>query len=297
MTTKKLPKIAKIFLCEVCNYTSGKQFDYNKHLLTAKHENTTKYNALRSKEYVCDCGKKYTHRASLFNHKKKCKYQTQTHAVDNNAVQLLISENTELINDNKDFKHMIIELVKSNNELQKQVTELCKTKTHITHTNSHNKTFNLQFFLNEQCKDAMNISEFINSVMLSSQDLETVGTLGYVEGISSIIIKELGNLDIHKRPMHCSDTKRETLYIKDQNKWEKEDQENKKMKNVIKSVEHKNLKTINEWTKEHPNFKESDDKDNDAYLKILMEATGSQGNYEEKRNKIIKKIAKAIAIA
>jgi hypothetical protein len=324
MTTKKSTKISKKNICEGCNYSTSKNSEFNKHLLTNKHINTTKYNnsgVEKIKEYLCLCGKKYNHRASLFNHKKKCNYQDLTsnneisknnitndvnnNNVNNNVIQILINENKELITDNKDFKNIIMELVKSNNELQKQITEVYKTGTNITntninvsntHTNNNNKTFNLQFFLNEQCKDAMNISEFINSVTLSVQDLERVGTLGYVEGISSIIIKELGNLDIHKRPMHCSDTKRETLYIKDENKWEKEDHENKKIKNVIKSVEHKNLKMINEWTKEHPNYKESKEKDNDTYLKILMEATGSPGNYEEKGNKIIKKIAKAVTI-
>jgi len=202
---------------------------------------------------------------------------------------------------NTDIKNNIIKenvkLQKENLKLQKQMIDVCKNiQPNITNSNNNNKTFNLQFFLNEQCKDAMNISEFIKSVTLSVQDLERVGTLGYVDGISSIIIKELQNLDIYKRPLHCSDIKRETLYIKDENKWEKEDHENKKIKNVIKSVEHKNIKMINEWTKDHTNYKASDDKDNDKYLKIVLESAGGIGDYQEKGNKIIKKIAKVVTI-
>ena len=296
MTTDFTEKNGMKYLCEKCDYTSKQLSDYNRHINTRKHRNRTDLNYLEQKKlvhkYTClKCNKTYKARNSLLYHEKTCSNIQSTDTSKDEIISSLIKENS-------DFKNLILEVVKSNNELQKQVLDVCKNiqPSVITNSNNNNKTFNLHFFLNEQCKDAMNISEFINSVTLSVKDLERVGTLGYVEGISSIIIKQLGNLDIHKRPMHCSDTKRETLYIKDENKWEKEDQENKKIKNVIKSVEYKNLKMINEWTKEHPNYKESKEKDNDTYLKILMEATGSPGNYEDKGNKIIKKIAKAVAI-
>ena len=150
----------------------------------------------------------------------------------------------------------------------------------------------MQFFLNEQCKDAMNITDFVNSVTLSLDDLEKVGSLGYVNGISSIIIKELRGLDVTKRPVHCSDSKRETLYIKDEDKWEKECPENAKIKKAIRTVEKKNINLISEWTEEHPNFIDSTTHENDEYLKIMQETMGGKGDYEENKNKIIKKIAK-----
>ena len=282
---------------------------YNRHLLTQKHKMIVNDSEKSSKNvWRCECGKQYKYDTGLYRHKKVCNYIKINE--NKEFIELMQIEKQDELNE---LKNLVIEVMKSNNELQKQnqdilkqsgelqkqVLDVCKNiQPNITnnHTNSHNKTFNLQFFLNEQCKDAMNISDFINSVTLSIQDLERVGSLGYVEGISSIIIKELRNLDIHKRPMHCSDTKRETLYIKDEDKWEKEDHENKKIKNVIKSVEHKNIKMINEWTKEHSAYKASDDKDNDKYLNIVLEAAGGIGDYEEKGNKIIKKIAKEVVI-
>jgi hypothetical protein len=245
--------------------------------------------------FACkNCNKIYKARNSLWYHERKC---------DEVNAKIKTSDDTV-----SELKNLVLEVMKCNNELHKQNTELhkqmidvCKNiqpsiTNKITNSNNNNKTFNLHFFLNEQCKDAMNITEFINSVSLSVIDLENVGKLGYVEGISSIIIKELKNLDIYKRPVHCSDMKREILYIKDEDKWEKEGRENKKLKNAIKSVEHKNLKMINEWTKEHPMYKGSDEKDNDVYLKIMLESAGGTGNYDEKGIKIIKKIAKEIII-
>ncbi len=302
MTTKKSHFVAKKITCEYCNYATSKNTDYKKHLLTAKHINATNYNkyntlvAKEEKQYICECGKNYNHRASLFNHKKKCKYQELSTDNSNNVIQLLINEN-------KDFKNLVLEVVKSNkelqhqnSELQKQVLDVCKTNNSNNTINSHNKTFNLQFFLNEQCKDAMNITDFINSVTLSLSDLENMGTSGYVNGISSIIIKELRGLDITKRPVHCSDAKRETLYIKDEDKWEKECPENTKMKTAIRTVEKKNIKLISEWTDKHPKFTNSTTKENDEYLQILIETMGGKGDYEKNKNKVIKNIAKEVVI-
>ena len=296
MTTDFTEKNGMKYLCDKCDYKGKQLSDYNRHINTRKHRNRTDLNYLEQKKlvhkYTCPkCNKTYKARNSLWYHEKTCSNIQSTDTSKDEIISSLIKENS-------DFKNLILEVVKSNNELQKQVLDVCKNiqPSVITNSNNNNKTFNLQFFLNEQCKDAMNISEFINSFSLSVNDLENVGKLGYVEGISSIIIKELNSLDIHKRPVHCSDVKRETLYIKDEDKWEKEGQENKKIKNVIRSVEHKNLKMINEWTKEHPMYKGSNDKDNDAYLKIMLESAGGTGNYEEKGIKIIKKIAKEVVI-
>jgi len=162
---------------------------------------------------------------------------------------------------------------------------------------SHNKTFNLQFFLNETCKDAMNIMDFVDSIKLQLSDLENVGKVGYVEGISNIIVKNLNDLDVTERPIHCTDKKRETLYIKDEDKWEKEDEEKKKIKTVIKKVANKNIRLIQQFKEVHPDCGKSTSKYSDQYDKIIVEAMGGSGNNDsEKEEKIIQKISKNVTI-
>ncbi len=163
--------------------------------------------------------------------------------------------------------------------------------------NSNNKTFNLQFFLNETCKDAMNITDFVDSLKLQLSDLENVGKLGFVEGISSIIVKNLQALEVHKRPVHCADKKREVLYIKDEDKWEKEDEDKNKIRNVIKNVANKNQRLLTKYKEEHPGCNYSESKYADQYSKIVIEAMGGTGNNDsEKEDKIIQKIAKEVVI-
>jgi len=285
-------KIKQKYICDKCDYKSYKKGNYAKHLTTSKHLNATSSKKVAKKVapkivdnkiYSCECGNKYNYRGSLYNHKKKC----------NNKMKESSGEELQTLSS------LVVEMVKSNNDLQKQVLDVCKNiQPNISNSNnnSNNKTFNLQFFLNEQCKDAMNITDFINSVTLSLTDLENMGSSGYVNGISSIIIKELRGLDITKRPVHCSDAKRETLYIKDEDKWEKECPENTKMKTAIRTVEKKNIKLISEWTDKHPKFTNSTTKENDEYLQILIETMGGKGDYEKNKNKIIKNIAKEVVI-
>ena len=292
ITTKNMQKNAVRYVCDSCYFICSKKSNYDNHLLTSKHINTTKYNtsdSILSKEYICDCGKLYNHRASLFNHKKKCRYFEDKNTSNSHPyAQQKNSDNQELIKllikENADFKNIILELVKYN------ATNINNTNTH---TNSHNKTFNLHFFLNEQCKDAMNMSEFINSIQLKLDDLENVGKLGYVEGISNIIIKQLNDTDMHKRPLHCSDIKRETLYIKEEDKWEKEGPENTKMKKVIKTVEKKNIELITEWVDGHPRYRENTSRENDTYLKLLTETMSGD---DDNVNKVIKNISKEVII-
>ena len=306
ITTKKSQNVSKDFLCEKCNYSTSRNSDYKKHIRSAKHNNTTNYNKLQQnysqKKNICDCGKQYNHRASLYNHRKKCNntivnIENNSNNILNNADKDQIIET--LIKENSDFKNIITELVKSNNDLQLKVLDICKTiqpSNNHSYNNNNNKTFNLQFFLNEQCKDAMNITDFANSITLQLKDLENIGSTGYVNGISSIIIKELKGLDITKRPVHCSDVKRETLYIKDENKWEKECPENTKMKKVIRNVEKKNINLISEWTDKNPDYYNTTTNENNEYLKIMKETMGGKGDYEANTNKIIKKIAKEVVI-
>ncbi len=298
MLTKKEQPINNNFYCELCDFACSKKSNYDRHLSTKKHLNAS--NCLQNKcdieqtIFKCSCGLVYKHRQSLSTHKKKCK-----------IINAVISE--ELIppeeskNELKVLTNLVLEVLKQNNELQKQNNELqkqmsvsCKETTiNNTHTNSHNKTFNLNFFLNEQCKDAMNLSEFVNKIHLKLSDLENVGKLGYVEGISQIIINQLNDTDMYKRPMHCSDVKREVLYIKDDNKWEKDDPNNTKIKKVVKEVEKKNMGLITDWTCHHPHHKESTSHENDTYLKLIIASTDGD---EDNVSNVIKKITKNVAI-
>jgi hypothetical protein len=294
MTDIFTPKNAANFNCINCDFVCSKKSDWNRHILTRKHKNTDKIltntdnwgakNAKAQVLFFCDCGKDYKHRQSLFNHKKKCS-----------------TINSQNLNFNE--KELIITLLNQNNQLQHQIMELCKDKKNITNINSdvninsNNKTFNLNVFLNEHCKDAMNIMDFVDSVKLQLSDLENVGKLGFVEGISNIIVKNLQALDIHKRPVHCSDSKREVMYIKDEDKWEKENEEKNKLRKVIKHIAHKNSKLIPEFRAKYPDCNKSESKKSDQYNKLVIEAMGGSGdNDNEKENKIIKRIAKEVII-
>ena len=293
MTTKNSRKVAKLFICESCDYECCKKSDYEKHLTTRKHKNTTNCDKVQQENlhtFICCCGKSYNHRASLFNHKKKCKQD-----LDNNDNDVSVKPDYNILTS------MMLEIMKSNNDLQKQLVDICKTNSTIisnSNINSHNnnKTFNLQFFLNEQCKDAMNISDFANSFELELSDLESVGDLGYVEGITKIFVDKLNSMDIYKRPIHCSDAKRETLYVKDDNKWEKEERNNPKIRYAIKTISFRNMKLAVLWSETYPESKDCDSHVNERYMKLIKESTGGSGEIVENENKIIRRIAKEIVI-
>jgi hypothetical protein len=305
MTTEPTIKNTHPFICETCDFKCSKQCDYTRHINTSKHKNTTKYNKPSKEDikmYSCQCGKLYNHRASLFNHKKKCNFEIKpiVHKLyeKEDIVDVLMKEHY-------DFKNIIIEVVKKNAELQKQnqefqqqMMELCKKgNTTINNTNnSHNKTFNLQVFLNEQCKDAMNIMDFVDSMTLEFSDLEDVGKLGYVEGISNIIIRKLNEMDIYKRPIHCSDGKREIMYVRDDNVWEKENNTYDKIRKAIKRVTFKNSSMLVPWSKEHPQCMNNQHHLNDVYIKMIGQSMGGKETFDDSENKIMKKIAKAVLI-
>jgi hypothetical protein len=199
---------------------------------------------------------------------------------------MLFKQNSELIKETCDIKSLMMEVIKNGTH-----------NTNTTHTNSHNKSFNLQFFLNETCKNAMNFSEFIDSIQLQLSDLERVGKLGYIEGISDIIVKNLNDLDVTQRPIHCTDKKRETLYVKDENIWEKEDQQNSKIRKGIKRVARKNSSLLKDFREKYPEYKNSQSKISDEYNTIIVEAMGGKGENEcEKENKIIRNISKVVSI-
>ena len=292
-----IPKKPNVFYCQKCDYSTCNKKDYKRHLMTLKHKNPDDQltftdnlgpkNTPTPKIYKCQCGKQYKHRQSLFSHKKFCSSEGK------------IIEDDIPLNE----KELIMTLLQQNNQLQNQIIELCKDKsvTNINntgaHINSHNKTFNLNVFLNETCKDAMNIMDFVDSLKLQLSDLESVGRLGYVEGISNIIIKNLQEMDVHKRPVHCSDSKREVMYIKDEDKWEKENENKNKLRKVIKKVACKNQRLLPEFKKEHPDCGKYHSKYSDQYNKLVVESMGGSGDNDlEKEDKIIKKIAKNVLI-
>jgi len=296
MFTQKSLKSHSIFSCEKCDYHTSKKSDYNKHILTSKHQNTTKIltntdtNATNVAGHVftCDCGKYYKFRQSLYHHKKTCKI---------NEFFGTNEQSTEaILNKDPSDKELIMLLIKENSELKNMMMKVIENGTHNT-TNSHNKSFNLQFFLNETCKDAMNIMDFVDSIKLQLSDLEKVGEIGYVDGISNIITTNLKALDVTQRPIHCADRKRETLYIKDENKWEKEDDEKNKLRKAIKRVACKNQRLIPKFKEAHPDCIKAASRFSDQYNKMIIESMGGSGDNDlEKEDKIIKKITKEVVI-
>jgi hypothetical protein len=294
---KIMPKICQKFYCKICDYGTCKKSSFDNHLLSTKHKKRVfgdgcdaNYALIMpsEKKYICEkCEKSYLSRNGLWSHKKTCS-EKLFHNV--NEKELIFT----LLKENKDLQSMMI-------EQQNMVLELCKNgisnTTNVTQTNSNNKTFNLQIFLNETCKDAMNITDFVQSIQLQLTDLEKVGEIGYIDGISNIILKNLKGLDITQRPIHCTDKKREVLYVKDENKWEKEDEENKTIRKAIKQVAHKNTRLLSQFREKYPDCGKSESKYSDQYNKLIIEAMGGRGNDDmEKENKIIKRIAKEVII-
>jgi hypothetical protein len=291
----KLPKTADSFVCHDCDFICYKQSNYTKHLLTAKHKNRTNLNNLEQKMpknaeklFNCSCGKTYAARNSLWYHKQKCNLE-ETNSDSDESEILSCKEPSD--------KDLIMLLIKENSELKNMMMKVIENGTHnTTTTNSNNKSFNLQFFLNETCKDAMNIMDFVDSIKLQLSDLEKVGELGYVEGISNIIVKNLNELDVSQRPVHCTDKKRETMYIRDENKWEK-DESNSKIKKAIKRVASKNQRLLPKFKEAHPDCGTYHSKYSDQYNKIIIESVGGSGdNDAEKEEKIIRNISKNVIV-
>jgi hypothetical protein len=275
------------FYCNICNYICCKKFNLDRHILSSKHIKLTKGDVLTSKNeqneenYVClNCCKKYSSRNGLWKHKKKCnKWQEVNESTDKDLIMLLIKENSEL-------KNLVIKVLENG-------THNTTTNNTTTNTNSHNKAFNLNLFLNETCKNAMNITDFVDSIKLQLSDLIDVGELGYVEGISKIIVKNLNNLDETIRPVHCTDRKRETIYIKDEGEWNKEDEKKSKLKRAVTKVADKNIKLLPLFREKYPEYKNSYSKISDKYDKMVLEVMTCD---DDKNEKIITNISKITTI-
>jgi hypothetical protein len=310
------------FVCIQCDIVCSKKNDWDRHLLTRKHQKHINGNVDMENPqhmFACKCGKKYVNNSGLWKHSKKCNVNI---TIDIKEIPEIKTEQDKFIekkedkNENDfDIKQLILEIFKNNkemqkqhfelqqqtNELQKQLIDVCKnsniTNTNISNNNNNNKTFNLQFFLNEQCKDAMNISEFANTFDLQLADLESVGELGYVEGITKIIVDKLNGMDVYKRPMHCSDAKREIIYVKDEDVWTKEEKNSPKLRQAIKNISFKNMKLVYNWSNAYPESKDNQSRLNDTYIKLVLQSTGGSAPIIESEDKIIRRIAKEILIA
>ena len=314
MATQKTIKNSKIYHCDLCDFDTSNLGDYKRHMSTLKHTKrhlATISNHLATPKnaaiYACEkCNKSYCDKSGLWRHNKKCGASPAPSAnfvIDKELIMLLIKENSELKNmlveehkTTQQAQQMMLEEHKSTQQL---MLEVIKTGTHntTTNTNSHNKTFNLQFFLNETCKNAMNIMDFVDSLKLQFVDLERMGEIGFVNGMSNIIIKNLQNMDITERPVHCTDQKREVIYVKDADKWDKEEDTKPKLRKAIKHITHKNAKLIGEFKVKHPDYCKSASKISTQYNTMVIEAMGGIGsNDASNENKIIKRISKEIMV-
>ena len=311
MDYKKVPKSSEIFYCNLCDYYTCRKSQYDRHILTYKHKKITQDDEMdykkvpkSSETFSCNCGKEYKHRQGLWKHKKSCcensvlaeldgsednKIKIYNEPTDKDLIMMLIKENSELKTIMLEQQNMMMKVIENG-------TTNNSHNTTTNNTNSHNKAFNLQFFLNETCKDAMNIMDFVESIQLQLSDLEKVGELGYVEGISNIIVKNLKEMDVTQRPVHCTDKKRETIYIKDENKWEKDDEKNK-IRKMIKRVASKNQRLLLKFKELHPDCIKYHSKHSDQYNKLIVESMGGSGNNDlEKEDKIIRNIAKNVVV-
>ena len=325
----------KTFHCVLCNILCSRKGEFDRHISTQKHyKNANNGLSKHSEEYekhitdsttieprkrlyICECGKKYTGQSGLWKHRQLClspnektlcnQSENNIPAINDKNINKYAEELTlNTASDIQSLTKLVMEVVKNNIELQKQnhqiqqqMIDVCKNtgNTHIiSNTNSNNKTFNLQFFLNEQCKDAMNINDFVDTFKLHFNDLEQVGKVGYVEGISDIIIKRLNAMDIYKRPIHCSDAKRDTLFVKDMNIWEKDNETNDKLRNAIKCITKKNSDMLTQWSDTHPQSRNSNSPMNNTYMSLILQAMGGKGDLVDNENRIIRKISKTVLI-
>jgi len=307
LATKNDKSFSTNYECKICNYITVTKCNYSRHILSAKHKSATKNDKWQQKsdksdkndkcfaDKICKiCNKVYKDRSGLWRHKQICNKHivddvrsiVDTLNNDNDLKQFLIEQNKQLMDQ---LSHQNIQIIEQNNKLISITENNSNVTKTINNNTTNNNSFNLQFFLNETCKDAINISDFVKQLQVGVKDLEATGRLGYAEGISKIFINGLKQLDVNQRPVHCSDSKRETMYIKDENQWTNE---NTVLTNAIRDVAHKNIQQIPVWTGEHPEHKDLSSKYNDKYMKLVSEAM--PGSTKEESDKNYKKIVRNI---
>ena len=301
----------KKFCCELCRYYTNSNKDFLKHAETQKHKNAVSnpdfvFQIPVREELPCDrCKKIFKSRATLWRHKKNCSYIEQVVVKSNEIITNdLVSE---LIKQNKELQNTLIEQSKTVLEQNSKLIEMsAKPNTTLIQNNNTNTTnnttnhnpFNLNVFLNEQCKDAISITDFVDSLNLNVADLEATGKLGYVLGISRIFINKLKELDVYERPLHCTDYKRETVYIKNQDSWEKDNSEKTKLKNIVSRIARKNLQQLPAWQAENPDYVISDTPENNEFMKISLNSLGGYTAEEENKHldKIMRNVLKEVTV-
>ena len=277
LETKKLEKNLTKYYCSFCDFKCFQKCDWDRHVARPIHASRSQGNDLETKKlektFFCTCGKQFKTNSGLWKHQSKASCvnapsHTKEHIphFDQDTLLMLINQNKELL-------------------------EIVKNGTH--HINSHNKSFNLQFFLNETCKHAMNITDFVNSIKLQLSDLMDVGELGYVAGMSKIIMNNLNQLDEHVRPVHCTDKKRETMYIKDNDEWNKEDDTKTRLKKAINKLADKNIRLLPAFREKYPDYHNASSKSSDIHDKLVIEVMDTN---DDNKDKIIHNISKATAI-
>jgi hypothetical protein len=324
MITNKSSNSQLKYKCELCDYSCMKKNDYTKHNLTKKHiDNYNKLqNPLTEKKYTCNCGKEYLHRQGLYAHKKMCNnklnYNINENTIDETVIpETVIAQDSSnndiiqvLLKENSDFKNMLIDMMKSttdlvknntdlqkqNQDIQKQMLEVCKNiqpSTINNNTDNSSKNFNLNVFLNEKCKDAMNLEDFANSIQLKLSDLIRVGEEGYVPGMSKVIIEWLAGLKVCQRPIHCSDEKREVIQVKIADKWEKEAITSEKLMNAVRIIEKKQFDMITTFRDTYPECMNSESHHNDMLIKLFQNLSNSR---EPEFIKVMKRVSKSVVI-
>jgi hypothetical protein len=293
-------KVEKLhfYSCKICDFKASEKWRYIRHLSTPKHQKETKEDTLDDAKsctpYLCKCGKEYKYRQGLWKHQKNCTVKNDeivTSSHNEFSKEMFIM----LLQQNKEFKELIMD--QNTKMIEMAMNTNCITNNNNNINTTNNQNFNMNFFLNEQCKDALNIGEFVNTLPLTLEDLENTGKVGYVKGITDIVVRGLKEMDIHKRPIHCSDLKREVMYVKDNDVWHK-DEENVKVKKAIQNIGTRNYRQVKEWIEKYPEAKDINTKKHEQYVGIRLKCTGGSDNAEDDKlqNKILSSIAKVVHI-
>ena len=306
--------------CKICDYYTSRSSQYTRHLTTAKHIRMTSdaKNVQNSSAYICDCGKEYKYRQGLFSHRKKCdaSCQNQLAATNSTASDNVPHFDTalviELLKQNQEFKALMLEqskqLAEQQNQMAEQQMQLLEAvkdgKIGNTNTNCHNMTnsnnkFNLNVFLNETCKDAISMDDFINSIEVTRDEFIHTGQVGFVEGISTVMAHRFRDMEMHTRPLHCTDLKRETIYIKNADKWEKDDADKTKMRKAVRGVAKKNMKELWRWYNDNkPDVEQIGTDVCEDYFQYHKAALGGYGKEEDLKfeEKIIKNVLKEVHV-
>jgi hypothetical protein len=300
----KAPKNPSIFICELCAFKCSNKKDYGRHTLTAKHKNRT-IEDQKTPQVIntCECGKTYKYSRGLWTHKKACNSK-------NNDVNMSIDKSDEKpidksidkSDDKSDDSQLVVmellqEMKEDNKHLREQMIEMAKHSGNNI-TNNITNQFNLNVYLNETCKDAITLDDFIKSIELNVDDFIRTGEIGFVKGISQVMVERIRDMEPHNRPIHCTDLKRETVYIKEDNKWEKEDVHKTKLRKAVKKVAHMNQQQLHTWQDDNPNFEILNTPECEKFIDYSQASLGGYGDEEDEmfENKIMNNVLKEVVL-